>query len=166
LRSIYRTVADRPVSTLILLPLQLENRIWTTVVLFHCCTLIWGLTNNNYNLYLLQFMTVTINIRSCYICIPYLSIYSWIVEQIGIYDIHISSAEGQTLLKATHIWLFAFCVVLIQIIVILKKRGGIHIKSYHQIICRTQWWHHKFDSDDMEYTEDAIDSMILEFSGD
>jgi hypothetical protein len=29
------------------------------VVLFHCCTLIWGLTNNNYNLYfkLLQFMT-------------------------------------------------------------------------------------------------------------
>ena len=40
------------------------------------------------------------------------------------------------------------------------------IKNYHQIICRTQWWHHKFDSDDMEYTEDAIDSMILEFSGD
>jgi hypothetical protein len=34
-------------------------RLWTTVVLFHCCTLIWGLTNNNYNLYfkLLQFMT-------------------------------------------------------------------------------------------------------------
>jgi hypothetical protein len=88
-------------------------------------------------------MTVTVNIRSCYICIPYLSIYSWTVEQIGIYDIHISSAEGQTLLKATQIWLFAFCVVLIQIIVILKKKGGIHIKSYHQIICRTQWWHHK-----------------------
>ena len=126
MRSIYRTVADRPVSTLI--PLHLENRLWNTVVLFHCCTLIWGLTNNNYNLYLLQFMTVTINIRSCYICIPYLSIYSWIVEQIGIYDIHISSAEGQTLLKATHIWLFAFCVVLIQIIVILKKRGGYILK--------------------------------------
>jgi hypothetical protein len=68
LRSIYRTVADRLVSTLI--PLQLENRLWTTVVLFHCCTLIWGLINNNYNLYLFQFMTVCVNIRSCYICIP------------------------------------------------------------------------------------------------
>jgi hypothetical protein len=49
----------------------------------------------------------------------------------------------------------------------------------HQIICHTQWWHHKchnigcdddeeekVDSDDMEYTEDAIDNMNLEFSGD
>jgi hypothetical protein len=42
-----------------LIPLQLENRLWTTVVLFYCC-----------NLYLLQFMTVSVNIRSCYICIP------------------------------------------------------------------------------------------------
>ena len=45
-----------------LIPLQLENRLWTTVVLFYCCTLIWGLTNNNYSLYLLQFMTVSVNI--------------------------------------------------------------------------------------------------------
>ena len=51
-------------------------------------------------------------------------------------------------------------MVLIKIIVILKKRGGVHIKNYHQIICRND------DSDDMEYTEDAIDNMILEFSGD
>ena len=60
-----------------------------------------------------------------------------------------------------------------------KKRGeGVYIKNYHQIICHTQWWHHKFlllvsynnigcddeeevDSDDMEYAEDAIDNMIL-----
>ena len=60
LRSIYRTVADRPVSTLI--PLQLEHRLWTIVVLFHCCTLIWGLTNNNYNLYLLQFLWLSVSI--------------------------------------------------------------------------------------------------------
>ena len=53
------------------------------------------------------------------------------------------------------------------------------MKNYHQIICHTQWWHHKchnigcdddeeekVDSDDMEYTEDAIDNMNLEFSGD
>jgi hypothetical protein len=38
--------SDRPVSTLI--PLQLKYRLWTTVVLFHCCALIWGLTNDNY----------------------------------------------------------------------------------------------------------------------
>ena len=52
-----------------LIPLQLENRLWTTVVLFHCCTLIWGLTNNNYNLYfkLLQFMTVSVNNTWCFI---------------------------------------------------------------------------------------------------
>jgi hypothetical protein len=62
---------------------------------------------------------------------------------------------------------------------IYKKKGGVHIKNYHQIICHTQWWHHKchnigcdddeeekVDSDDMEYTEDAIDNMNLEFSGD
>jgi hypothetical protein len=55
--------ADRPVWTLI--PLQLKNRLWTTVVLFHCCTLIWGLTNNNYSLYLLQFLTVSVNIYVC-----------------------------------------------------------------------------------------------------
>jgi hypothetical protein len=52
--------------------LQLENRLWTTVlvVLFHCCTLIWGLTNNNYNPYLLQFMTVSVNIRSAIFAFP------------------------------------------------------------------------------------------------
>jgi hypothetical protein len=40
-----------------------KNRLWTTVlvVLFHCCTLIWGLTNNNYNPYLLQFMSPCIS---------------------------------------------------------------------------------------------------------
>ena len=27
---------------------------------------------------------------------------------------------------------------------ILKIKGGVHIKNYHQIICHTQWWHHKF----------------------
>ena len=68
-----------------------------------------------------------------------------------------------------------------------KKREGVHIKHYHQIKFHTQWWHHKFllqesynnigcdddeeedevDSDDnIEYTEDAIDNMILEFSRD
>ena len=96
----------------------------------------WGLTNNNYNLYLLQFMIVSVNIRSCYICIPWLSIYSWTVEQIGKYIF--------CLLKATQIWLFAFCVVLIQSIVILLKKRGVHVKNFHQIICHTQWWHHKF----------------------
>jgi hypothetical protein len=33
---------------------------------------------------------------------------------------------------------------LIQSIVIFKKKKGVHIKNYHQIICLTQWWHHTF----------------------
>ena len=53
------------------IPLQFKNRLWTTVVLFHCWNLIWGQTNNNYSLYLLQFLTVSVNVRLCYICFPY-----------------------------------------------------------------------------------------------
>ena len=80
---------------------------------------------------------------------------------------------------------FAFCVVLIQSIVIfLKKKGGYVLKmitklyvtrnddttsfcykSYNNIGCDDDE-EEEVDSDDMEYTEDAIDNMILEFSGD
>ena len=79
---------------------------------------------------------------------------------------------------------FAFCVVLIQSIVISKKKGGGYVlkiitklyvtrnddatsfcyKSYNNIGCDDD--EEEVDSDDMEYTEDAIDNMILEFSGD
>ena len=78
---------------------------------------------------------------------------------------------------------FAFCVVLIQSIVISKKKGGYVLKiitklyvtrnddttsfcykSYNNIGCDDD--DEEVDSDDMEYTEDAIDNMILEFSGD
>ena len=37
-------------------------------------------------------------------------------------------------------------------------------KSYNNIGCDDD--EEEVDSDDMEYTEDAIDNMILEFSGD
>ena len=94
------------------------------------------------------------------------------------YTVHISSAEGYT-----NTTFCILCGINSKHSDILKKRG-VHIKNYHQIICLTQWWHHKFllkesynnigcdddqeevDSDDKEYTEDAIDNMILEFSGD
>ena len=76
-------------------------------------------------------------------------------------------------------------MVLIQSIVIFKKKRGVHIKNYHQIIYvtrnddTTSFCYKSFnnigcdgddddeevDSDDMEYTEDATDNMILEFSG-
>jgi hypothetical protein len=48
--------------------------------------------------YRMKHPVASVNIRSCYICIPLLSIYSWTVEQIGIYTctVHISSAEGYT----------------------------------------------------------------------
>jgi hypothetical protein len=74
-------------------------------------------------------------------------------------------------------------VVLIQSIVIFEKKGGYILlkiitklyvtrnddttsfcyKSYNNIGCDDE---EEVDSDDMEYTEDAIDNMILEFSGD
>ena len=80
-------------------------------------------------------MTVSVNIPSIYTFVLYLhslSIYiqSYLrslqqkkyvsVEQIGIYIF--------LLLKATQIRLFAFCVVLIQSIVIFKKKGGYILK--------------------------------------
>jgi hypothetical protein len=58
---------------------------------------------------------------------------------------------------------------------IKKKKGGYILKIITKL-CHRQWWHHKFllqesynnigCDDDMEYTEDAIDNMILEFSRD
>ena len=37
-------------------------------------------------------------------------------------------------------------------------------KSYNNIVCDDD--EEEVDSDDMEYTQDAIDNMILRFSGD
>jgi hypothetical protein len=51
--------------------IQLKNKLWTTVAFLHCCNLIWGLANNNYSLYFLQFLTISGNLRLCYIFIPY-----------------------------------------------------------------------------------------------
>jgi hypothetical protein len=43
----------------------------------------------------------------------------------------------------------------------IKKKGGYILKIITKLyVARND------DSDDMEYTEDAIDNMILEFSGD
>jgi hypothetical protein len=42
-------------------------QFWTTVAFLRCCNLIWGLINNNYSLYFLQFLTIGVNLRLCYI---------------------------------------------------------------------------------------------------
>jgi hypothetical protein len=65
--TIYRTVYLHP--DIMLMHIQSENRIWTTVALLHLCNLIWGLANDNYNLYFLQFLTDSDNLRLCYIFI-------------------------------------------------------------------------------------------------
>jgi hypothetical protein len=39
-------------------------------------------------------------------------------------------------------------------------------RNMYMPICSTVQLYIDRDSDDMEYTEDAIDNMILEFSGD
>jgi hypothetical protein len=44
----------------------LKNKLWTTVAFLRCCNLIWGLANNNYSLYFLQFLTISDNLRLCY----------------------------------------------------------------------------------------------------
>ena len=49
--------------------MQLRNRLWTTIALFHFCSLIWGLTNYNYSLYFLLFLNDSVNIRLYYIFI-------------------------------------------------------------------------------------------------
>ena len=74
---------------LILIPLQLKDSSFIPLV---------QSDNNNYSLYLHQFLTVGVNIHLCYIFIP----YSWSVEQIGrvIY----------LLLKTTQIVLITYCV--------------------------------------------------------
>ena len=98
-------------------------------ILFHCCTPIWVLTNNNYSLYshvACFSLWLSVNICSCYICIPYLYIVG-VLDCWANWHRHISSAEG------SQIWLFTFCVVLIQSIVIFKKRGGIYWKCNWQL---------------------------------
>ena len=57
---------------------------WATIALFHCCNLIWGLTNNNYSLFFFSFW-LTVSIYVCVIFSFPSYIYSWTVEQIGIY---------------------------------------------------------------------------------
>ena len=67
---------------IVLLPLthiQLKNKLWTTVAFLHCCNLIWGLANNNYSLYFLQFLTDSVNSRLCYIFIPYHTVLLYMV---------------------------------------------------------------------------------------
>jgi hypothetical protein len=46
--------------------LNCNHKLWTTVAFLHCCNLIWGLANNNYSLYFLQFLTISGNLHLCY----------------------------------------------------------------------------------------------------
>jgi hypothetical protein len=89
--------------------IQIKYKLWTTVAFLRCCNLIWGLANNNYSLYFLQFLTDSGNLRLCYIFIPYCTIVctpidSWTIEQID--------RDIILLLKITQIWVITICVVL------------------------------------------------------
>jgi hypothetical protein len=73
--TIYRTVylhTDMCLQTIT--HIQLKNKLWTTVAFLRCCNLIWGLANNNYSLYFLQFLTISGNLHLCYIFIPYCTV--------------------------------------------------------------------------------------------
>jgi hypothetical protein len=88
---------------------------WTTVALFHCCNLIWGLANNNYSLKLLSSVFDWLSIYVCAI-FYFPSYYSWNVKQIG--------RDTFLLLKITQIWVITICVVLDHSTVIF------HIKNH------------------------------------
>ena len=121
--TIYRTVylhTDMCLQTLT--HIQLKNKLWTTVAFLRCCNLIWGLENNNYSLYFLQFLTrwqfaFVLYFHSILYCTP---IYSWTIEQID--------RDIVLLLKITQIWVITICVVLYHNTVIFQKEKGVHIK--------------------------------------
>jgi hypothetical protein len=78
--TIYRTVylhTDMCLQTLT--HIQLKNKLWTTVAFLRCCNLIWGLANDNCSIYFLQFLTISGNLRLCYIFIPYCTVLLYIV---------------------------------------------------------------------------------------
>jgi hypothetical protein len=82
---IYRTIylqTDMCLQTLT--HIQLKNKLWTTVAFLRCCNLIWGMANNNYSLYFLQFFTISGNLRMCYIFIPYCTVLLYIVGPLSI----------------------------------------------------------------------------------
>jgi hypothetical protein len=118
---IYQTVnshTDMCLQTLTYI--QLKNLLWTTVAFLRCCNLIWGLANNNYSLYFLQFLTITqwqfmfvLYFHSLLYCTP---TYSWTIEQI--------ERDIVLLLKITHIWVITICVVLDHNTVIFQKEKG------------------------------------------
>jgi hypothetical protein len=114
-----------------LMHIQLKNRLWTTVAFLHCCNLIWGLANNNYSLYFLQFLTDSGNLRLCYILyIHSLAIYYIVGPLSKLIDIVL-------LLKITQIWVITICVVLAHSKIIFQKEkgkkgggGGVHIQNH------------------------------------
>jgi hypothetical protein len=76
--TIYRTVylhTDMCLQTLT--HIQLKNKLNYTLLC--CCNLIWGLANNNYSLYILQFLIISGNLRLCYLFIPYCTVLLYIV---------------------------------------------------------------------------------------
>jgi hypothetical protein len=118
--TIYRTVYLHTDILQTLTHIQLKNKLWTTVAFLRCCNMIWGLANNNYSLYFLQFLTISGNLRLCYIyfhsllyCTP---IYSWTIKQID--------RDFVLLLKITQISVITICVVLDYNTVIFQKEKG------------------------------------------
>ena len=65
-RSIYRTVYMQTGVNVNISPKNRLQQFYSIVA-----NLIWDLTNNNYSLYFLLFLTISVNIRLCYIFIPW-----------------------------------------------------------------------------------------------
>jgi hypothetical protein len=106
--------------------IKLKNRLWTTVAFLHCCNLIWGLANNNYSLYFLQFLLYFHSLA--------ISLYYRIYRTIEQID-----RDIVLLLKITQLWFITIylCGNGSQHSNISKgkKGGGVHIKI--SLVCKT-----------------------------
>ena len=99
---------------------------WTTVALVHCCNLNWGLANDNYNLYFLQFLTDSGNLRLLYFHSE--AIYSWTIEQID--------RDIVLLLNITQIWVITICVVFDHTTVIFISKGKKGLGFKKSLVCK------------------------------
>jgi hypothetical protein len=101
------------------------RQLWTTVAFLHCCNLIWGLANNNYSLYFLQFLT---DWQFTFV------LYFLSLSIVGPFS---KLTETSFFCWRSHKYeLLQFCVVLDHSTVIFQKRGGgdTYKKS---LVCKT-----------------------------
>jgi hypothetical protein len=116
--------------------IQLKNRLWTTVALLPCCNLNWGLANDNYSLYFLQFLTDSGNLRLCYIFIPKLYIVGPLCKLTETSFFSLFPFE----INITVLWSNTTQIVITHICVIFSRRMmSLSICTMVQLYIASEW---------------------------